>query len=111
MSEEQDQTTPQSEPIQPRPDEPQIAAPPPGGYAPPRPAYAYAPQYAYAGSPYAGAVYPPRKPRPGWFWPVIILGILLAVGLFFWAVGYAVMHSSDENSGPAFASSRIAVID
>ena len=36
------------------------------------------------GNPYAGAgFYPPRKPRSAWFWPVIILGAVLVLGLLF----------------------------
>ena len=63
--------------------------------------------------PYGAAAYPPRKSRPGWFWPVIILGSLLLLGLLFWALIWAAMHSSDEtsNTAAAFTSDRIAVID
>jgi protease-4 len=90
---------------------------PPSGYQPPRPAYPYTPQFGGYAGPYAGAygaaaMYPPRKPRSAWFWPVIILSCILVFGLLLWAVVYSVMHSSDEaTSGPAFSSSRIAVID
>jgi protease-4 len=54
--------------------------------------------------------YPARKPKPGWFWPVLILGVLAIIGAFFWAVIYTVVHSSDSSS-PTFGSSSIAVID
>ena len=101
----------------------QQSAPPPqqpaSGYQPPRPAYPYAPaQFGGYASPYAGpygaaAMYPPRKPRSAWFWPVIILSCILVLGLFFWAIVYTIMHSSDDatTTGSSFSSSRIAVID
>ena len=78
------------------------------GYQPPRAAYPYAPPY---GTPYAAAgFYPPRKPRSAWFWPVIIFGTLLILGLLLWAMVWAAMHSSDDGASPAFGSCRIAVI-
>ena len=79
------------------------------GYQPPRPAYPYPPQYA---NPYAAAAfYPPRKPRPAWFWPLIIVGSILLIGLFFWAVIWSTLRSVDDTAVPAFGSDRIAVID
>ena len=77
----------------------------PTGYQPPRPAYAYAQPYATPG------FYPPSKPRSAWFWPVIILGSVLILGLLFTALVWSAIHSADDSSTPAFASSRIAVID
>ncbi len=108
-----------SQPENPQPPAAEPAAAPPLGHQPPRPAYAYAPQppAGYAnpyGSAYAapyGAMAAPRKPRPGWFWPVIILGSIAILGLLFWGMVYSLMHSSDETTGTSFTSSRIAVID
>lgn len=93
-----------------------MTAHPSSGYQPPRPAYAPPPQYAqpYGGyaNPYGTGFYPPRKPRSAWFWPVIILGTILIVGLFFWAIVWSTMHgSADDTTSTGFASSRIAVID
>jgi protease-4 len=56
-------------------------------------------------------MYPPAKPRPGWFWPVIILSIVAVAGLFLWAVVYMVLHSADTTSTTAFSTASIGVID
>ena len=91
---------------------PAYAAPP---YA--TPPYAAPPFAAPFASPgqvpfapaYAGYGYPPRKPRPGWFWPVIILGSLAIFALLLWALVYAAMRSADGAS--TFGTDSIAVID
>ncbi len=68
-----------------------------------------------AASPYAiPAAYPAfqaRKPRPAWFWPLLILGTLSILCFFFWALVHTVLHSSDSSSNSAFSSDSIAVID
>ena len=71
---------------------------------PPPPAFAYA-----APSPYAAL--PQRKPRPAWFWPLIILGSISILCFCFWAVVHSILHSSDSASTSAFSSDSIAVID
>ncbi len=88
------------------PDEP--IQPPPPPYAPRASAYPPAANFppAYAGYP----TYPVRKPRPGWFWPVIILGIAAILGLALWATAYTVMHGSASSTG-TFGADSIAVID
>ncbi len=61
----------------------------------------------------APAVYPgfvPRKPRPAWFWPLLILGSLAILCFCFWAVIHSVLHSADTSS-TGFGSDSIAVID
>jgi len=95
------------------PNPPPVPPQPPTGYQPPRPQYPYAPQYAaQPAGPYgAPSMYPPRKPRSAWFWPLIILGCLLVLGLLFGGLIWAAMQTSDESSGPSFGSDRIAVID
>ena len=112
MSDDLNPSTPPPPP-QHQTDEPQSAAAQPNvGYQPPRPAYPYGPQYAGPyGNPYGAGFYPPRKPRSAWFWPVIIFGSLLIIGLLLWAMVWAAMHSSDDGASPTFGSSRIAVID
>ncbi len=65
--------------------------------------YAAAPAYGYGSS--------PRPPRSAWFWPSIILGIVLVVGLLAWAIVYSALHSSDDTSSTAFTSDRIAVLE
>ena len=61
--------------------------------------------------PYRGyPVYPPRKPRSAWFWPVIILAILAVFGLALWAIVNAIAHSGETSIG-TFGSDSIAVID
>ena len=70
---------------------------------PPPSAFAYA-----APSPYPALQ--PRKPRPAWFWPLLILGSLAILCLCFWAVVHSILHSSDSSSS-AFASDSIGVID
>ncbi len=87
-------------------------APPPPPYASPGfPSQGYVPQpQGFTGYP-PFAPYPPRKPRPAWFWPVIILGVLAILGISLWAVVYTVVHSEDAASGAAFGSSSIGVID
>ena len=86
-----------------------IPTPASTGYQPPRPAYPYPPQYA---NPYAAAAfYPPRKPRSAWFWPLIILGSILLIGLLLWAIVWSTLRNVDDTAGPAFGSNRIAVID
>ncbi len=95
------------------PDERIPPSPPPspfyGSPPPPFSAGAGPVQAGFAAFP-AYQVYPPRKPRSGWFWPLIILGALAIVGFFFWAVIYTVLHSSDATT-PAFGTDSIAVID
>jgi len=108
-----------NQPTPPPPQQPHPSAPPPAstqpaaGYQPPRPSYPYAPQFAgpYA-TPYATpGFYPPRTPRSAWFWPVIILGTILILGLLFCAIVWSAIHSVDDGAAPAFATNRIAVID
>lgn len=90
---------------------------PPNAYTPPQPGYA--PPFAqvpagfpYGANPYArGPMYAPRPPRAGWFWPVIILGGIALIGLFFWAVINSALHGTEDSTGATFNSSRIAVID
>lgn len=97
----------------PPPYEPQSApaTPPHGGYQPPRPPqFAQATSYPHYATPYGAGLYPPRKPRSAWFWPVAILGSILCLGVLFWAIVWSSAHSSDSDS-PAFGGSRIAVID
>ncbi len=98
MPDDQNQTTP-----------PPPAGPPYPGPQPPRPPYPY-PQFAGA-YPYSAQPYPPRRPRSAWFWPVIIIASLILIGLLFWAIFWAAMHSSDDTATTAFTSDRIAVID
>src|SRR5580693_3929514 len=108
-----------NQPTPPPPHPPQPSPPPPAwaqptaGYQPPRPAYPYTPQFAGPhATPYATpGFYPPRKPRSAWFWPVIILGTILILGLMFSAIVWSVIHSGDDGGTPAFRASRIAVID
>jgi protease-4 len=105
----------------PPPPPPQPAPPQSSGYQPPRPpAYPYAPEpfppqpFPPQFTPYAsGAFYPQRQPRSVWFWPLIILAIVAAIGLPICGVVWAVMHAaSDETTTtPTFGSDRIAVID
>ena len=54
--------------------------------------------------------YEPRKPRPAWFWPLLILGSLSILCLCFWGVVHSVLHSADSGSS-AFGTDSIAVID
>ena len=99
-----------NEPPPPQPSPQQHSAPPAyGGYQPPRPGIPHAPQYAAAYPP--AYAYPPRKSRPGWFWPLIILGSLLILALLFWALVWSALHSSDDASTSSFGSDKIAVID
>src|ERR1019366_7986176 len=113
MSDDLNQPTPPPPQQQQTAEQPPYAPQPNVGYQPPRPACPYAPPYASPyGTPYAApGFYPPRKPRSAWFWPVILLGSLLILGLLLWAMIWAAMHISDDGASPAFASSRIAVID
>lgn len=74
----------------------------------PRSPYPYPPfPSAY---PYGAQAYPQRTPRSAWFWPVIVAGSLLLLGLLFWAIIWSTLHASDETS-TAFTSDHIAVID
>jgi protease IV len=83
--------------------------PPP---APPRSQPSGAPQYPFVQPAFAAyPLYPPRKPRSAWFWPVIILGIVAIIGFFLWAMVYTVLHSSDSSSTGTFGTESIAVID
>lgn len=105
------------------PSPPQPQAPLPRSYAAPpgQPAYPFPPNpYAAhfgAPPPFAqpaygtGFGYPPRPPRSAWFWPAIILGIVLVIGLLAWAIVYSALRTSDDTTGTAFTSDRIAVID
>jgi len=102
----------QTQPIPPPPSTAPTAQPAGFPYNPYAAHFGSAGPYAtpYGAAPYGG--YPPRKPRSAWFWPVIILGVLLVVGLFAWLVIWAALHSSDDTStSNTFSSSRIAVID
>jgi protease-4 len=94
----------------PPPPSPTSERPSANGYQPPRPPYAYyPPQYA---SPYAPAGFSAtRKQRSAWFWPLIILGSLLVVGLLFCALVWAAVNSGSDDSGSFGSSDRIAVID
>ncbi len=61
---------------------------------------------------FAAYPYPPRqpsKPRPAWFWPVILLVVLGVVGLPLWGIMQAL--NSDGDGSSAFVGDRIAVID
>ncbi len=119
MPDEFDPQTPSTPPAP----EPHASAgvPPPQPYPPqpfpPQPRGPYAAPYAaagYAPNPYASPyAYPPRKPRSAWFWPIIIFGILLVLGLFCWGIVYVAFHSSDDTTTTTtgFSSDRIAVID
>ncbi len=117
MSDAPEQPTPTPfEPSAP-PQPPPIAAQPSSGYQPPHPTFAppppqYGPPYAPYGNPYGAGFYPPQKPRSAWFWPVILLGSLAILSLFFWAIVWSAMHSAtDDTNTTGFGSSRIAVID
>ena len=81
--------------------------PPPPPPAPSQTPFTPSPQQAFAGYPYPG--FAPRKLRPAWFWPLIILGIVAILGLALWATVYTVIHSSDPST--AFGGDSIAVID
>lgn len=92
---------------------------------PPPPPQSSQPPYVAPGTlPYGPGTYNPyvgytasnpymrqRKPRSGWFWPLIILSSLAVVALFCSALIYAAMHNDQYNSTGAFATSSIAVID
>ncbi len=99
-----------SEPVQPQ-TPPRTTPPPPPfatGYQPPRPfSPAFPAAYGYP-SPGFNAL---RPARPAWFWPLIILGSIFLIGLLFWALLYSALHASDTTSGPAFGSSRIAIVE
>jgi protease IV len=104
-------TPPASQPYQSEGVPPQQAYPaqPFPGQPRPFPPYAAA---GYAPNPYGNPYgYPPRKPRSAWFWPVIIFGVLILLGLFSWAIVYAAFHSSDDTTSTGFSSDKIAVID
>ncbi len=75
---------------------------------PAQPPYAYAAPYPNSRIPYIA-----RPARPGWFWPLIIVGsILLAALLFGLLVRSAFKSMSDaDTSSDSFSSSKIAVID
>ena len=93
------------------PDDFSHAAPPPPTAAsqPPHPYAASAPPY---GQPMA--YYPPfpqPKPRPAWFWPLLILGTIALLGFFLWAVVHSVIAGADNSTTGAFATDSIAVID
>jgi protease-4 len=90
---------------------PQVQAQAPSASQHPGPYASPAGTYAPAGYPFAYGAYAPRKQRPAWFWPLIILGSLALIGLFFWAVIFTAMHASDSASSGTFATSQIAVID
>ena len=97
------------------PPQPSFAGYPPPAFPPPgypQPGYPQ-PGYPQPGYPPFAAYAPmtPRKPRPGWFWPLIIFGSIALVGGFFWAIIYSAIHSSDTGNSTTFASSQIAVID
>ena len=77
-------------------DEQNHPLPPP---PPPGSSYAAAPGYP---------VFAPRKSRPAWFWPLLILGSLTILCLCFWGVVHSILHSSDTST---FASDSIGVID
>ena len=62
---------------------------------------------AYAGAP----MYAPRKLRPAWFWPLIILGSLLVLGGLLWGAVWVAMRSMNGGATPAFNAATIAVID
>ena len=90
---------------------PHTPPPPPESHAPNTTPFGYRPPAYPAGFPQPYA-YPPRKPRAAWFWPVIILGIVLIFGLCIWGAVYSVFHSSDETTSGGFSTGdRIAVID
>ena len=113
MSDDLNRSTPPPPPQHPTAEQTPFAPPSNFGYQPPRSANPYPPQFASAyGNPYPGpGFYPPRRPRSAWFWPVILFGSLLVIGLLLWAAVWAAMNSSGDGSSTAFASSRIAVID
>ncbi len=56
-------------------------------------------------------MYAPRKLRPAWYWPLIILGSLLILGGLLWGVVWAAMRSMNGNAARGFNSASIAVID
>ena len=100
-------------------DDPNQATPPPPAeprspFAAPqqtRPPYAPYNQFAVP-YPYGPTSYPPRRPHSAWFWPAIILGSLLLLGLLFWGLIWAAMRTSDETTTTTFTTSdRIAVIE
>ncbi len=81
---------------------------------PPQPPYPADPLRAAYGVP-AGAygqpgIYGPRRLRPAWFWPLIILGTVALLGLTFWGIVYSALHNADSTA-TAFNTERIAVID
>ncbi len=87
--------------------------PPPEGFQNPPQQPFYAPPYAAAYPGFAGPnpYLQPRKVRSAWFWPLIIMGSLALIGLFFWAMVYTAMRSDEMTSTGAFPTASIGVID
>ena len=52
-----------------------------------------------------------RRQRSAWFWPGVILGSLLLLGLLGWGVVWGTLRGLDADGGTAFVSDRIAVIE
>lgn len=77
-------------------------------YQPPPPPQ-QAPTYPSQPMPYP--YYPMRKPRPAWFWPLIILGSIGILSLLLYGLVRSALNAGSASSATAFGSDRIAVID
>jgi protease-4 len=87
---------PDDQPYSPPPSSQASPVPPPAaGFSPQPPAF-------------TGYRYQPPKPRPAWFWPVIILGLTAIFSVTLWAIVRAIMDS--ESPTTAFGN-KIAVVD